>query len=85
MEKRDFLKKMSLLGLTAFVPLGKSFAKVIEKNSSCTLIPTETSGPFPLDLTANTYFFRKDVKENKTGVPLNVKLAESVNSPLVVA
>jgi len=46
-----------------------------EDNSSvCVLIPAETAGPFPLDLTANNFYFRQDIRENKTGVQLNLKM-----------
>jgi hypothetical protein len=38
------------------------------------LIPSETPGPFPLDLTANPFYFRQDVREDRTGVQLNQKL-----------
>ncbi len=74
MDKREFIKKISLLGAASILPLSKGIAKAIEKSNSCTIIPTETAGPFPLDLTENTAFLRQNIKENKTGVPLNVKL-----------
>lgn len=50
-----------------------------EKNAvappdACTLIPSETAGPFPLDLTENTTYFRQDLREDRDGVQLNVKL-----------
>lgn len=41
---------------------------------NCTLIPAETAGPFPLDLTENQVFFRQDVREDRTGVLLNQKI-----------
>lgn len=41
----------------------------------CTLIPTETIGPFPLStLLNNSLVLRETINEDKTGVPLNVKL-----------
>lgn len=46
-------------------------------NSSgvCTLIPTETIGPFPLStLLDNSSVLRENVAEDKTGVPLQVKI-----------
>lgn len=46
-------------------------------NSSgiCTLIPTETIGPFPLStLLDNSLVLRENIAEDKTGVPLQVKL-----------
>ena len=42
--------------------------------SNCVLIPSETAGPFPLDLTDNTYYFRQDIREDRTGVPLRQKV-----------
>ena len=77
MNKREFLKKSSLLGVASLFPFGKIFStpeKVSAQSNTCTLIPSETSGPFPLDLTTNSYYFRQDVRENKTGVQLNLKL-----------
>lgn len=38
------------------------------------LIPTETAGPFPLDLTENSTYFRQDITEGQTGVPLRLRL-----------
>jgi protocatechuate 3,4-dioxygenase beta subunit len=78
MKRKDFLKGLGLVGLGSTVA-GKAVAKTHVKPSLlppnvCTLIPTETAGPFPLDLTANATFFRKDIRETQTGVRLNVKL-----------
>lgn len=75
-DRRDFIKTAGLLGAASLVPFGKVLAGTSDtkKAASCTLIPTETAGPFPLDLTANTTFFRQDIRETKTGVPLNLKL-----------
>lgn len=45
------------------------------KSGSCTLIPTETIGPFPLStLLNNSLVLREAINEDKTGVPLKVKL-----------
>lgn len=44
-------------------------------SASCTLIPTETLGPFPLStLLNNSTVLREAINEDKTGVPLTVKL-----------
>ncbi|WP_244904637.1 protocatechuate dioxygenase [Cellvibrio mixtus] len=44
-------------------------------SGSCTLIPTETIGPFPLStLLNNSLVLRENIAEDKTGVPLQVKL-----------
>ena len=77
-NRRDFLKKTSIVSAVSLLPLGGMNilqSKESEKISSdCVLIPTETAGPFPLDLTENSYFLRQDIKESQTGVPLNLKL-----------
>ncbi len=78
MKRKDFLKLTSFLGASAVV--GGAAAKAGRATSplsppdNCVLIPTETAGPFPLDLTENTAFFRQDIRENKTGAQLNLKL-----------
>ena len=42
--------------------------------SGCVLIPEETQGPYPLNLSANASYFRQDITEGKTGTPLKLKL-----------
>lgn len=73
MDRKDFLKGLGLVGAGLTIPTTKLLAGGNGTNA-CTLVPTETAGPFPLDLTANTTYFRTSIKEDKTGVPLNVKL-----------
>jgi protocatechuate 3,4-dioxygenase beta subunit len=75
MNKRDFLKLSGLAGVAAVMPT-RAFSneKTVQDPLICTLIPTETAGPFPLDLTANTFYFRQDIREGKTGVPFKLKL-----------
>jgi len=76
MKRGEFLKGLGLAGIGAALPWEK--AKAITgpalKTTICTLIPSETAGPFPLDLTANTAYFRQDIRESKTGVQLNLKM-----------
>ncbi|MCB0792216.1 MAG: T9SS type A sorting domain-containing protein [Flavobacteriales bacterium] len=72
MNKREFLKTGGLLGVASLLPTGRLFASGAA--GSCVLIPTETAGPFPLDLTANTFYFRQDVREDRTGAPLRLRL-----------
>jgi protocatechuate 3,4-dioxygenase beta subunit len=42
---------------------------------SCVLIPQETEGPFPLDLSGDEAFFRTDITEGRPGVPMTLALA----------
>lgn len=42
--------------------------------SGCVLIPEETQGPYPLNLSANAAYFRQDITEGKSGTPLRLKL-----------
>lgn len=76
MQRKDFLKGIGLAGAASLIPFSKTFAGEASGNkpASCVLIPTETAGPFPLDLTTNNYYFRQDVREDRAGVPLRVRL-----------
>src|SRR5262245_27378242 len=75
MNKREFLKTTGLLGVASLLPFGKSVTEVAAATTGgCVLIPIETAGPFPLDLTANPYYFRQDITEGKPGVPFNLRL-----------
>jgi protocatechuate 3,4-dioxygenase beta subunit len=76
MNKRDFLKLSGLASAAAIVPTVIFANEKTEQDPStvCTLIPSETAGPFPLDLTANTFYFRQDIRETQTGVPFKLKL-----------
>jgi protocatechuate 3,4-dioxygenase beta subunit len=75
MKRKDFLKGVGLLGVGSLLPTGKAQNTTsLQSENACTLIPSETAGPFPLDLTANTTFFRQDIRETQTGVRLNLKL-----------
>ncbi len=82
MKRNQFLKGLSLLGAGSFIPFKQALANepvttgATGTTTSCVLIPTETEGPFPLDLTttnASTYF-RTDIREDRTGVQLALKL-----------
>lgn len=75
MKRNEFLKGVGLLGVGALVPFKETLAaEPANKGTSCVLIPTETEGPFPLDLTANSYYFRQDLREDRTGTTLNLKM-----------
>lgn len=72
MNKRDFLRLGGIAGLAALVP--SKPVKAAPPAGECVLIPSETEGPFPLDLTENLTFFRQDLREDRQGVPLRVRL-----------
>ena len=76
MNKRQFLSSAGILSLAALAPATNVFSKKSDENipTNCVLIPSETAGPFPLDLTENTFFFRQDVRENREGVRLLLKM-----------
>ncbi|PJZ77299.1 hypothetical protein CH365_11220 [Leptospira neocaledonica] len=46
----------------------------VSNSSVCALIPKETEGPYPLDLSSNSSYFRQDITEGKTGIPLSLVL-----------
>lgn len=76
MDKREFLKLSGMLGVATLIPVSKMYSRApfANNNGGCVLTPTEVAGPFPLDLTENTTYFRQDVRETQTGVRLNLKL-----------
>jgi len=77
MERKDFLRGLGLAGVGSMLPFAgvlKAATTDSKPTGTCVLIPTETTGPFPLDLTANTTYFRQDIRETKTGVQLNLKI-----------
>lgn len=41
----------------------------------CVLIPEETEGPYPLDLSADIAYFRKNISEGRPGIPLSLTLS----------
>ncbi len=42
---------------------------------NCVLIPEETAGPYPLDLSGSEQFFRTDITEGKEGLPMTLTMA----------
>ncbi|MEZ4917979.1 MAG: T9SS type A sorting domain-containing protein [Saprospiraceae bacterium] len=76
MNRKEFLKGTGLASLWLALPKTDLQAKPKTQwdNDDCVLIPSETAGPFPLDLTENNFYFRQDVRETQEGVQLNLKL-----------
>lgn len=80
MNRRDMLKRVGMAGLgSVMLPLLKACKEnnvmsSSNNSGSCVIIPQETRGPYPLDLSSNPNFFRQDVTDGKTGVPLNLTL-----------
>ncbi len=80
MKRKDFLRGLGIAGLGSVLPAGKSAAapatldKLLAPPPNCTLIPSETAGPYPLDLSGNSAMFRQDTREGRAGVQLNLKL-----------
>lgn len=74
MNKRTFLKTAGLASFASLLPFGRKSLAETNATNTCALIPTETAGPFPLDLTTNSFYFRQDVREDKPGVQLNLRL-----------
>lgn len=78
MDRKDFLKTLGITGVGLGMPFQQSIGRVGKSVFSpppvCELIPSETAGPFPLDLTENTTFFRQDIREDEDGVELTLKL-----------
>jgi protocatechuate 3,4-dioxygenase beta subunit len=93
MERKHFLKNgLAALGLVAVAPLMKACKKEDATSTtgssgtgSCTVMPTETEGPFPTK-SPSTYQ-RANIVEDRTGVPLTINLIikNTNNSCAVVA
>jgi hypothetical protein len=77
MKRKDFLRGFGIAGVGSILPK-PSFSTPVRIPGplppNCVLIPSETAGPFPLDLTENQFYFRQDVREDRAGVRLNLKM-----------
>ena len=80
MKRSQFLKSVgAALALPAALPFatsaqGRKGESLAEGRSNCVLIPSETAGPFPLDLTENAFFFRQEIQEDREGVRLRQRV-----------
>ena len=81
MKRSQFLKSVgAALVLPAALPFaGSAGTRSATKDgvgnrSNCVLIPSETAGPFPLDLSENEFFFRQEIHEDRVGVRLRQRI-----------
>jgi len=77
MKRKDFLRGIGLAGIVSVLPapsLKNSGTTSGPQPPNCVLIPSETAGPFPLDLTENQTFFRQDIREDRTGAVHKLKI-----------
>mgnify|MGYP002846543600 CR=1 FL=1 len=78
MKRSQFLKSVvAVVALPASMPFASSaqrLASSASQRSNCVLVPSETPGPFPLDLTENEFFFRQDIREDRVGVKLRQRV-----------
>src|SRR5258708_6748063 len=84
MNRREILRALGIAGVASVIPFKKSrsAASVINELNktmipdgvSCILIPQETAGPYPFDLSGNAAMFRQDITEGNPGTPLNLTL-----------
>ena len=66
MERKDFLKGIGLAGMASFIPFGKAMA--------CTVVPTETAGPYPIQSGQLAATLRTDIRESEPGQLHKIKL-----------
>lgn len=77
MKRGDFIRGLGLVGIGSMLPFSKAKADdngLAKGTAGCVLIPQETSGPYPWDLSSNPNMFRQDITEGNTGTPLNLTL-----------
>ncbi len=80
MNRRDLLRTVGAAGVGAMLPVGRLAAAdkggglARLQGVDCVLIPQETAGPYPLDLSGDSTKFRQDVTEGRPGTPLNLTM-----------
>ncbi len=70
-SRRNFMRITGIAGVASVWPFGKLSAQT---NGDCILTPSEMAGPFPLDLTENPFYLRSDIREDREGIQLNLKM-----------
>ena len=61
----------SAIGLSG---AGKNVEASEAAGGGCALVPSEVLGPFELDLSANTFYLRQDIREDREGAPLRLRM-----------
>ena len=76
MKRGDFIRGLGLVGIGSMLPFSNAKAGeyLAKGTAGCVLIPQETRGPYPYDLSTNAAMFRQDITEGNTGIPLNFTL-----------
>jgi protocatechuate 3,4-dioxygenase beta subunit len=77
MNRRDLLKNASLAGFATFLA-SKGIAtdrNDLKPLADCVIFPSETAGPFPMDLSKDSSKFRQAIQEDRVGVPIKVILS----------
>lgn len=66
MQRKDFLRGIGLAGAGLILPFSKSLA--------CTIVPTETAGPYPITSGMLAATLRTDIRETQSGQLHKIKL-----------
>ncbi len=80
MQRKDFLRSLGIVGIGSMLAVTTgseavaAMARKELKRSGCVLIPSETRGPYPLDLSSDSSMFRRAINEDKNGLALQVDL-----------
>jgi protocatechuate 3,4-dioxygenase beta subunit len=74
MRRKNFLRGLGLISAASLLPFKDSKAGGLNTATGCVLIPQETEGPYPFDLSSNSAMFRQDITEGNQGTPLNLTL-----------
>jgi protocatechuate 3,4-dioxygenase beta subunit len=77
MKRSGFLKTLGALSTAPLVSVASAASQKpgsASARANCVLVPAETPGPFPLDLTDNAFFFRQDIREDRVGVQLRQRV-----------
>jgi len=75
MKRKSFLRSIGLASgaiISAPIVAAASVSKMSKNpaggRGGCSLVPSETGGPFPLDLSDNAFYFRQDITEGRPGI-----------------